>query len=167
MTLSSLYIYFNKLLSLLSLKKYFLFSPRLLFFLPFSISFFFLSPSSPLYWIFITNLFWVCLQFVLGLSPKTHLAHVTIPRRRPILPNPPSRSSPNADKPSPPSHRQSKLHCQPKLHCRSKLHRHCLHQTQELCETDLGRNEAEEFGFGGVVGFHGFRGLVVVWLCWW
>ena len=163
MTLSSLYIYFNKLLSLLSLKKYFLFSPWLLFFLPFSISFFFLSPSSPLYWIFIfiTNLFWVCLRFVLGLSPKTHLAHVVVPRRQPISPNPPSHCSPNADKPSPPSHRQSKLHCQSKLHRRSKLHRHRLHRTQELCEIDLGRNKAEEFGFGGAVGFHGF-----LWVSW-
>ena len=130
-------------------------SSKRFFFLPFLFSFFFSLPnllsvgSSSI----LLDLHLHC-QFVLGLSSETHLAHVAIPCHRPISP-------------SPPSHRQSKLHCQPKLHCRSKLHRHCLHQTQELCETDLGRNEAEEFGFGGVVGFHGFRGLVVVWLCWW
>ena len=75
---------------------------------------------------------------------------VAIPRRQPISPSPPSHGSPNADKPSPPSHRRSKLHCRPKLH---------WHRLRY--ETNQGRNEAEEFGFGGVarfMGFFGFRG---------
>ena len=51
-------------------------------------------------------------------SSSSSSSHVTIPRRRPISPNPPS-------------HCQSKLHCRPKFHRRSKLHWHRLHRTQE------------------------------------
>ena len=117
-------------------------------------------------------------RIVLGLSP-VYAGFVSRdpsrPRCRPILPSSPSHRSPNANKPSPISHCRSKLHCRPKLHHRSKLHQHHLNRTQKHCEIDQGRNEAEEFGFGGVARFHGFCGgglarfrrLVVVWLCWW
>ena len=152
-----------KLLSLHSLKKYFLFSfffslsSFSSFFLFSSLFFFFfcLSPSSPLCWIFIfiADLLWVCLRFVLGLSLETHLSHVAVPCRRPISLNPSSHHSSNADKPSPPSHR------------RSKLHQHHLHQTQECRETDQGRNEAKNSALVVLldfVGLSGFRGSVVV-----
>ena len=105
---------------------------------------------------------------ILGLSPVCARFVFEDPSRpsrpccQPISPSPPSHRSPNADKPSPPSHCRSKLHCRPKLHHRSKLHRHHLHQTQERRKTDQGRNEAEEFSFGGVARFCGF-----LWVSWW
>ena len=163
------YIYIIKFLSLLSLKKYFLFLSFSLSLASLLSSFFllnfFFSPSSTLcfadlFWrfifIFIANLFWVCLHCQSSSSSSSSIfifiAHVTVPRCQPISPSPPSHRSPNANKPSPPSHRRSKLHCWPKLHRWSKLHRHRLHRTQEHCK------------------FHGFLRVSwwrFGWVSWW
>ena len=109
------YFFLIKFLSPLLFKKYFLF-------LSFSLSgfsFFFLFPShfffSPSFTLCFADLFWIHLH---RRSSSSSPSHVTVPRRRPISPNPPS-------------HCRSKLHCRPKFHRRSKLHQHRLHRTQE------------------------------------
>ena len=136
----------------------------LLFFLPFSFTFFFLS-----------LIYSLLRQSVLGLSSSSifiFITYVAIPRCRPISPSPPSHCSPNADKPSPPSQHRSKLHCRPKLYRRSKLHRHRLHRTQERHGfRGCGWISWVALGFVMAVWLDfmvaEFRGSVVVWLCWW
>ena len=100
--------HFIKFLSLLSLKKIF----SLSFFFSLSNFFFSLHLLSvlPIYSGSSSSLP-ICSRFVFITNLHLHCL-----RRRPILPSPPSHRSPNANKPSPPPHRRSKLHCRPKLH---------------------------------------------------
>ena len=124
--------------------SFFLFlSLRLLFFLPFSFSFFFLSPIYSLLCRSVLDLH-LHHRSVLGLSSSPifisiFIAHVVVPCHRPISPYPPS-------------HRRSKLHCQPKLHHQSKLHQHRLHQTQE------------RHGFRGWISWLWLDFVMAVWL---
>ena len=161
-------IYFIEFLSPLPLKN--IFSFFLFLFLSLSLFGFSSSSSFLLMFFYLPHLLFASPIYSGSLSSPIFIviAHFAAPRRQLISPSPPSHRLPNADKPSPLSHRRSKLHCRPKLHHQSKLHWHHLYRTQE-CRGFRSWISWQWLDFMGFSGFHdgslaGFHGGWVSWV---